>query len=108
MTVRYLAGKRLKVGDSWREVGDEVPEAASWPTLQAYINMGHVVVETLAAPSTMDALPPTTHDPAFTARGLELAKMKKDKLKVIAKGLEAPIYGSKDDIIGRILETEFA
>lgn len=106
MAVKYLAGKRLKVGDSFREVGDEVPEAASWPTLRAYISMGHIVVEPLSAPEVLSS-GSTTMDPEYTARGQELDGMKKDELKEIAKDLEVPVYGSKGDIIGRILSAEF-
>jgi hypothetical protein len=38
----WIARRRLKVGDGWREVGDEVPEAETWPNRQAYLNEGHI------------------------------------------------------------------
>ena len=36
----YIARRRLKVGDGWREVGEEVPEASTWPNRQAYLDQG--------------------------------------------------------------------
>jgi hypothetical protein len=38
----YVARTRLKVGDGWREPGQEVPEAAEWPTLHAYLDLGQI------------------------------------------------------------------
>lgn len=36
--MRYVALKRMKVGNGYREPGEDVPEAASWRNLQAYLN----------------------------------------------------------------------
>lgn len=36
--MKYYALKRLKVGNGYREPGDEVPEAAGWRNIQAYLN----------------------------------------------------------------------
>lgn len=49
-SVRYFALKRLKVGDGYREPGDEVPEAHGWRNVQAYINTSKLVV----VPATAD------------------------------------------------------
>ncbi len=38
----YVALRRLKVGDGWREPGDPVPEAATWRNLRAYLGAGQV------------------------------------------------------------------
>ncbi len=35
----YVARTRLKVGDSYREPGEEIPEAASWPNLRSYLDL---------------------------------------------------------------------
>lgn len=43
-SVRYFALKRLKVGDGYREPGDEVPEAHGWRNVQAYINRSMLTV----------------------------------------------------------------
>ena len=40
----YVARKRLKVGDSYRMPGDEVPEAAGWRNLHSYLSSGAVVL----------------------------------------------------------------
>ena len=40
----YAARKRLRVGDEWREIGDLVPEAASWRNLHSYLSSGAVVL----------------------------------------------------------------
>lgn len=36
--MKYVALKPLLVGDGWRQPGQEVPEAANWRNLQAYLN----------------------------------------------------------------------
>lgn len=41
---RYFARKRMLIGDSWREYGEEVPEAANWINAQAYVNHGYLEV----------------------------------------------------------------
>ncbi len=38
----YVARTRLKVGDTYREPGDQVPEAASWPNLHAYLDLDQI------------------------------------------------------------------
>lgn len=50
MRVVYYALRPLKVGDEIRQVGDLVPEAASWAYLSGYVQDGHlapVLVATL-------------------------------------------------------------
>lgn len=43
--ISYVAGRRLKMSDgSYREIGNEVPEAAEWLNLRAWINTGHIIV----------------------------------------------------------------
>jgi hypothetical protein len=42
--VRFVALRRLRVGDGYREPGEEVPEAADWRSLSAYVNTGHIAV----------------------------------------------------------------
>jgi hypothetical protein len=41
---RYLVRQQLKVGDGYRQPGQEIPEAADWPpqVLKAYLNTGQI------------------------------------------------------------------
>jgi hypothetical protein len=59
MPVTYIARRQLKVGDSYRQPGDPIPEAATWPNLRAYLEEGHVEavdVETAAtSPASVSA-----------------------------------------------------
>lgn len=54
-TKRYIAQRSMTVGsrDAMRKVehGDEVPEAADWPNLSVYVEMGHVLVEDVPTPT---------------------------------------------------------
>lgn len=43
-SLSYVALRRLKVGSSWREPGDAVPEAAHWRNLSNYLSAGHLAV----------------------------------------------------------------
>jgi hypothetical protein len=38
----YVAKRQMKVGDSVRQPGDLVPEAAAWPNLRRYIDLGWI------------------------------------------------------------------
>ena len=40
----YVARRRLKIGDEWREPGEEVPEAATWRNLHSYLSSGAVTL----------------------------------------------------------------
>jgi hypothetical protein len=40
----YIALRRLKVGSTYREKGDAVPEAAHWRNLDNYISSGQIAV----------------------------------------------------------------
>jgi hypothetical protein len=40
----YVALRRLKVGASWRNPGDAVPEAAGWRNLHNYLSSGQLKV----------------------------------------------------------------
>lgn len=40
----YVALRRLKVGATWRNPGDAVPEAAHWRNVHNYISAGHLKV----------------------------------------------------------------
>lgn len=93
----YIAGKRLKIGDGWREPGQPVPEAAHWRTLQAYINSGAVIVTWRDVPNDADL----AGDRAET-----LMALKKDELQNLAQSMDVAIYGSKKDIVERIVEAE--
>lgn len=42
MKVTYYVIKRQQVGDGWREPGDLIPEAATWPFLASYVRDGHI------------------------------------------------------------------
>ena len=44
MANTYVARKRLKVGDEWREPGEEIPEAAGWRNLHSYLSSGAVTL----------------------------------------------------------------
>lgn len=41
----YRALKPMRVGDSVRQVGELVPEAAEWPNLRTYLSSGYLEVE---------------------------------------------------------------
>ena len=36
----YIARKRLKIDGVYREIGQEVPEALSWRTVESYVRAG--------------------------------------------------------------------
>jgi hypothetical protein len=40
VTAAYICKRRLKVGDGYREPGELVPEAATWPNVRRYIDQG--------------------------------------------------------------------
>lgn len=42
MTKTYAAGRRLKIGDGWREPGDLVPEAYTWLRMQDWLHTGYL------------------------------------------------------------------
>ena len=44
MAETYVARKRLKVGDEWREPGEPIPEAATWRNLHSYLSSGAVML----------------------------------------------------------------
>lgn len=44
MGVTYVAQKRLRVGDGYREPGEKVPEAADWMNVSAYIDRGMIAL----------------------------------------------------------------
>lgn len=49
----YMATRPIQVGDETRQYGDEVPEAESWPNLEAYLNHGWIRrVDALPAKAT--------------------------------------------------------
>lgn len=96
----------MKVGDGYRHPGDEIPEAATWRTLPSYLRNGTVeAVPVLvnAGSGTVEA----ASDPAKEGRKTELDGLVKDDVKTVAKDLGVPVYGSKEDIIDRILTAEF-
>ena len=73
MSTHYVALRRLTVDGSVREPGDEVPEAAGWRNLRAYIGAGHVERQERAdAPLPVPPLlvPPTLDLPAKPAAPL--------------------------------------
>lgn len=44
MSATYIAGKQLTLSDGTVvQPGGDVPEAETWPTLDAYIRLGHVI-----------------------------------------------------------------
>lgn len=96
--VTYIAGRRLKVNGTWREPGDEVPEAATWSTLSAYLGSG-----ALKEVATMGA----SFNPDRGNRKIELMGMPKNTITKMAKKAGIPVYGSKNDIIERMLTAEF-
>ena len=103
MAVKYIAGKRLKVGDGYREIGDEVPEAAGWRTLSAYLNTG--AIKEVADVSVSSAASEDPPDDVEDRREALLAKTK-NELKEIGRKADVAIYGSKNDIVQRLLDAE--
>ena len=72
MSTHYVALRRLNVDGSVREPGDEVPEAAGWRNLRAYLSAGHVERQERAdAPPVPVAAPqpPTPDAPLLRAPG---------------------------------------
>lgn len=57
-TYRYIAQRPLKVGDRTVAAGEEIPEAAEWRNLKAYVANGSIVVtpESGTQVSRIDAL----------------------------------------------------
>lgn len=41
----YIALKPMRVGDSVRQVGEEVPEAGEWPNLRTYLATGYIEIQ---------------------------------------------------------------
>jgi hypothetical protein len=67
MANRYVARRRLLVGDAWREPGEDIPEAAGWLNLHSYLSAGAVVlvqtdVEQAYGMDQRIPLPPDTLD----------------------------------------------
>lgn len=42
MATTFIARRRLKIGDGYRQIGEEVPEAAGWRNLRTFIRLGWV------------------------------------------------------------------
>lgn len=38
----YTAGRRLKINEQWREVGEPVPEAHGWMRVEEWAHTGHL------------------------------------------------------------------
>lgn len=38
----YIARKRLKIDGKYREIGQPVPEALTWRTVESYVRSGHL------------------------------------------------------------------
>lgn len=41
---RYVARKPMKIGERKIKIGDDVPEAGSWPRVEAWIRAGYIDV----------------------------------------------------------------
>jgi hypothetical protein len=54
----YICKRRMKVGDGYREPGDLVPEAAEWPTLRRYLDLGWVEFAPVVNGKLQTLLPP--------------------------------------------------
>ena len=39
----YVAGKRLKIGEGWRQKGELVPEAEAWNHIESWLASGEIV-----------------------------------------------------------------
>jgi hypothetical protein len=47
----YIARKRLTINGEYREIGQPVPEAEGWRTVEAYVRSGHLnFVEDIVEP----------------------------------------------------------
>lgn len=56
MATTYLALRRLKIGDGYREIGEEVPEAAGWRNLRSLLRSHFVeAVDSSEVELTVDA-----------------------------------------------------
>ena len=42
--LQYVALKRLRIGDGFREVGESVPEAKDWKNVASYVSRGELAV----------------------------------------------------------------
>ena len=76
----YIALRRLAIGNGWREPGEPVPEAATWPNLAPWISGGYVK----EVPDS-EAPPPLAEVMAVAARGEELERSLHDTKKPASK-----------------------
>jgi len=92
---QYVAGRRLKIGHGFREVGEPVPEAAGWKHLASYLSSGSVKI--VEVPDKLEGL----HD------SLSNSTMK--ELKQIAAELDIKVSNMrKAELIATILKAEIA
>lgn len=111
MKMNYYVGARgaLKVGDTMREPGDAVPEAAEWPNLAIYVHGGYlvgvpeggapvVVTQPVApvAPATPPAAPDTDLPATLAEHTVAAAEpliLQVDDTDVLLRWLEAEQQG---------------
>ena len=84
MPYTYIARRRLLVGDT-REPGELVPEAAAWPNLRNYLEIGWVEKialddpEAIAASTTLATAPASSSAKEPTKGQLAAARMRAAK-----------------------------
>jgi hypothetical protein len=71
VTAAYICKRRLKVGDGYREPGELVPEAATWPNLRRYIDQGWVEFAPVVNGVLQTLLPAAPNPNASLAEGLQ-------------------------------------
>lgn len=66
-TIKYVAGRRLRVGDGYKEYGEPVPEAASWKNLEAHLSSGAIKAVVVDEPTVSAAPPPVSVEPTMSS-----------------------------------------
>lgn len=94
--MRYVVKrKRLKIGDSYREIGEEVPEASGWKNLRSYLDAGIIVAE-----QDEQASPASEIDEVSEVGEPDFSDMSRDELVEAAEaaGLDVPSRATKAEI----------
>ena len=106
MGTRYFAGKRITVHGKTRNVGDEVPEAAGFANLRAYLSTGQIITVEDAAPAEPEAtLEGEFVSPSLDALRAVFESAKADALKTLAAELGVDTSGNKAVIAARLVDT---
>jgi len=89
MAEAYVAARRLKIGDSFREPGEPVPEAVNWRNLREHLDLGNL---TMVSDKTSNGFP-ETHGFNVDPSGVLVDREEYDRLMAYAveHGYEIPV-----------------